>query len=92
LGLIVLLLGVIAFKPAVTSRAVVAAAPTEWSCVADNPDSDRVALNCSEKLKIAQQQGWEPFPVPREVLLLGQRFCLAVSLPSVKAHSYERRR
>ena len=66
LGLIVLLLGVIAFKPTVTPHAVVAAAPTAWSCVADN---DRVALNCSEKLKIAQQQGWQFVGADMNVLI-----------------------
>jgi hypothetical protein len=59
LVLIVLLLGVIAFKPAVTPRAVVAAVPTEWSCIDMSGNEPQSAIKCSERLKIAQQEGFQ---------------------------------
>jgi hypothetical protein len=59
LGLIVLLLGVIAFKPAVTSPAVVTAATTEWACVDIVGNKAEFAGKCSEKLTTAQREGWQ---------------------------------
>ncbi len=59
LGLIVLLLGVIAFEPTVTSRTVAAAAPTEWACVDIVGNKPEFAQQCSEKLRAAQKDGWQ---------------------------------